>query len=98
MLFPNPKSSRVLIRKTLAAIISEEGHIFAGEVEAFLAEDERAKRGEIDDSKTPLSHNIGEDGKDLENKSVKEKRILHIAKRFIDVSVCLARSARLLHN
>ncbi|KJA27441.1 hypothetical protein HYPSUDRAFT_131287 [Hypholoma sublateritium FD-334 SS-4] len=38
MLFPNPVSSRILVRKTLAAIAGEVGHIFAGEVEAFLVE------------------------------------------------------------
>lgn len=39
MFFPNPKSSRVLVRKTLAATLTEAGDVFATEIEAFLAEE-----------------------------------------------------------
>jgi len=46
MLFPNPVSSRVLVRKTLAAVINETGDIFATEVEAFLSEEALTRQAE----------------------------------------------------
>ena len=85
MLFPNFVSSRVLVRTSLAAVTREMGNIFAGEVEAFLAEEARARRGvyekvefigdEVDDTKV----------------SPKERRVRKIAKRVITVLVCFLR-------
>ncbi|KAJ7207441.1 hypothetical protein GGX14DRAFT_698162 [Mycena pura] len=45
MLFPRPSSSRTLVRRTLAATLEEMGNIFGKEVEAFLAEEARARAG-----------------------------------------------------
>ncbi|KDR68787.1 hypothetical protein GALMADRAFT_78068 [Galerina marginata CBS 339.88] len=84
MLFPHPRSSRVLIRKTLAAIIGEEGNIFGGEVEAFLAEEERARNGIYEKVQF-----LGKDGKDDQKMSPKERRVRKIAKRVIAVSTRL---------
>jgi len=84
MLFPNPRSSRVLVRKTIAAIIGEAGNIFAGEVEAFLAEEARARRGDYEKVEF-----VG-DKEDAGQVSLKERRVRKIAKRVIGVSVCFA--------
>jgi len=84
MLFPNPRSSRVLVRKTIAAIIGEAGNIFAGEVEAFLAEEARARRGDYEKVEF-----VG-DKEDAGKVSLKERRVIKIAKRVIGVSVCFA--------
>ncbi|KAF8972501.1 hypothetical protein BDZ97DRAFT_1649682 [Flammula alnicola] len=83
MLFPNPISSRVLVRKTLAAIVGEAGNIFTGEIEAFLAEEARARRGDFE--KTPLASSAEDD----EKMSPKERRMRKIAKRIISVSTRL---------
>lgn len=77
MLFPTPLSSRVLVRKTLAAVIGESGNIFGGEIEAFLAEEERARNG-IYDQKP-------DGGQD--KLSLKERRVRKISQRVITVSV-----------
>ncbi|KAF9031494.1 hypothetical protein BDZ89DRAFT_1063889 [Hymenopellis radicata] len=45
MMFPRPTSSRVFVRKSLAADLDELSHILAAEVEAFLAEERRARDG-----------------------------------------------------
>jgi hypothetical protein len=82
MLFPNPRSSRVLVRKTIAAIVGEAGNIFAGEVEAFLAEETRARRGDY--AKVEF---VG-DQEDAGKVSLKERRVRKIAKKVIGVSVC----------
>jgi len=82
MLFPNPHSSRVLVRKTIAAIVGEVGNIFAGEVEAFLAQEVRERRG--DDAKVEFAG----DKDDTSKVSPKERRMRKIAKRVIGVSVC----------
>ncbi|KAF9475517.1 hypothetical protein BDN70DRAFT_883627 [Pholiota conissans] len=78
MFFPNPISSRVLVRKTLAAIAGEVGHIFAGEIEAFLSEEARARA--IDDDTTGSA--VGEG-------LVKEKRVRKIGTRVVAVATRL---------
>jgi hypothetical protein len=83
MLFPNPLSSRVLVRKTLAAVVGEAGNIFAGEVETFLAEEARAQRGDYE--KVQCVGEKEEDGK----MSLKERRVRKIAKKVVGVSVCI---------
>ena len=82
MLFPNFVSSRVLVRTSLAAVTKEIGNIFAGEVEAFLAEEARARRGVYEKVEF-----IGE-GIDDTKVSPKERRVRKIAKRVITVVVC----------
>jgi len=83
-MFPNPVSSRVLVRKSLAATTKEIGNIFAGEVEAFLAEEARARRGVYEKVQF-----VGHDSVDSNTKiSPKEKRVRNIAKRVIIVAVC----------
>lgn len=54
MLFPNPVSSRVLVRKTLSAIINEVGNIFVTEVENFLLEEVVTRHNKISASHTTL--------------------------------------------
>lgn len=76
MLFPNPISSRVLVRKTLAAVAGEVGHIFAGEVEAFLAE-------------ATLVVNASGDEDTTMSVKQKQKRTKKIAGRVIAVAVSL---------
>lgn len=83
-MFPRPTSSRTLVRGTLAATIEELGHIFAGEVEAFLAEEARARKGHLE--KVVF---VGEHVK--ENVPPKEKRVRKIAKKVLTVSVCVFR-------
>ncbi|KAF8907694.1 hypothetical protein CPB84DRAFT_1768565 [Gymnopilus junonius] len=79
MLFPTALSSRVLVRKTLAAIINESGNIFGGEIEAFLAEEERARNGVYDQKP--------DTGKD--RLTLKERRVRKISRRVITVSTRL---------
>ncbi|KAF8972504.1 hypothetical protein BDZ97DRAFT_1722616 [Flammula alnicola] len=83
MLFPNPMSSRVLVRKTLAAIVGEAGNIFTGEIEAFLAEEARARRGDFE--KTRINFGAESD----EKMSLKERRMRKIAKRIVGISTRL---------
>lgn len=82
-MFPRPTSSRTLVRRTLSASIEELGHIFAGEVEAFLAEEARARRGHYE--KVVF---VGEDA-DEDKVSPKERRVRKIAKRALAVTVCV---------
>ncbi|KAJ6613973.1 hypothetical protein B0H10DRAFT_2436246 [Mycena sp. CBHHK59/15] len=82
MLFPRPTSSRTLVRRTLAATIRELGNIFGQEVEAFLAEEARARSGpygkETIDFVAPA---------DIEAKvSAKERRVRNVAQRVLVVS------------
>jgi hypothetical protein len=67
----------------MAGIVGETGNIFACEVEAFLAKEARARRG--DDTKVDVVGDAGA-GKVL----LKERRVRKIAKRVIAVSVCFA--------
>jgi hypothetical protein len=85
-MFPTPLSARVLVRKSLAAVIREMGNILAGEVEAILAEEARARRGLYEKVKF-----VGPDKVDSDAKvSPKERRVRKIAKRVITVVVCSA--------
>ena len=84
MLFPHPRSSRVLVRKTIAAIIGEAGNIFAGEVETFLAEEARVRRGDYEKVEFVC------DQEDAGKASLKERRVRKIAKKVLGVSVCSA--------
>jgi hypothetical protein len=85
MLFPNPTSSRVLVRKTLAAIVGEVGHIFAGEVEAFLLEEARTRgTGTGDEKEQPSSG--------TQNASIKEKMVRKIGRRVVAVAVSFFRA------
>ncbi len=83
MLFPNPVSSRVLVRKTLAATINETGDIFATEVEAFLSEEaltHHAGSDEVDEDDEAERHS--------EDPSSKEERVKSTGQRVIVVVVC----------
>ena len=85
MVIPNPISSRVLVRTSLASATREIGNIFAGEVEAFLAEEARAHRGYYEKVKF-----VGHEKVDSDTKvSPKERRVRKVAKRVITVAVCL---------
>jgi hypothetical protein len=79
MLFPSPTSSRTLVRRTLAATISELGHILAVEIEALLAEEARPKAGHYEKVEF-----VGHTGRKL---SAKEKRVRKIAQRVMVVAV-----------
>jgi len=83
MFFPYPITSRVLVRKTIAAVIGETGNIFVGEVEAFLAEEARARRGHYE--KIQFVGDKEEEGK----MSWKERRVRKIAKKVMGVSTRL---------
>jgi hypothetical protein len=86
MLFPHPRSSRVLVRKTMAGIVGEIGNIFAGEVEVVLAEEARVRPR--DNTKVEF---VGDkEGAGAGKVSLKERRVRKIAKRVIAVSVCFA--------
>ncbi|KAF8798312.1 hypothetical protein BYT27DRAFT_7177807 [Phlegmacium glaucopus] len=85
MMFPNPISSRVLVRKSLGAATREIGNIFAAEVEAFLAEEARARRGVYEKVEF-----VGPDKVDSDTKvSPKEKRVRKIGRRLITVATRL---------
>ena len=67
----------------MAGIVGETGNIFAGEVEAFLAEEARARHG--DETKVEF---VGDkEDADAGKVSLKERRVRKIAKRVIAVSV-----------
>lgn len=67
----------------MAGIVGETGNIFAGEVEAFLAEEARVRPG--DDTKV---ESVGDKEDAGSGKvSLKERRVRKIAKRVIAVSV-----------
>lgn len=79
MLFPSPTSSRTLVRRTLAATISELGHTLAVEIEALLAEEARLRAGHYEKVEF-----VGRTGGKV---SPKEKRVRKIAQRFMVVIV-----------
>lgn len=79
-MFPRPTSSRILVRKTLAATIEELGHIFAAEVETFLAEEARARSGHFEKVEF-LGDAAGEDV------SLKEKRVRKLSQKVLTVAV-----------
>jgi hypothetical protein len=81
------------VRKSLAAVTREIGNIFAGEVEAFLAEEARARRGLYEKVEFVGQNKIDSDTK----VSPKEKRVRKIATRLITVVVCFRWSSDFLH-
>ncbi|KAJ6459650.1 hypothetical protein C8R45DRAFT_553978 [Mycena sanguinolenta] len=86
MLFPRPTSSRTLVRRTLAAILREQGSIFGKEVEAFLAEEARARSGHVEKEAIDWVDQIAAGDDDSELKvSSKEKRIHKVAQRVLVV-------------
>jgi hypothetical protein len=91
MLFPNPVSSRVLVRKTLAAIISEVGNIFATEVESFLLEEatSRHKRIYARDGTSDVEDVSGGAASKDERIEMTGKRVMAVAVRFHGCSSCL---------
>ncbi|KAF7367705.1 hypothetical protein MSAN_00834300 [Mycena sanguinolenta] len=84
MLFPRPTSSRTLVRRTLAAILREQGSIFGKEVEAFLAEEARARSGHFEKETIDWVDQFAT-GEDEPKVSPKEKRIWTVAHRVVVV-------------
>ncbi|KIY71039.1 hypothetical protein CYLTODRAFT_435413 [Cylindrobasidium torrendii FP15055 ss-10] len=82
MVIPRMTSSRVYIRKTLAAVIMELSSILASEVDAFLAEERRAREGYHE--KVDISFDDKE-----EDISPKEQRIRKFLPRMIAVATRL---------
>jgi hypothetical protein len=84
MVIPAPISSRVLVRKSLASATRAIGNIFAGEVEAFLAEEARARGGFYEKAEF-----VGGDKVDSDSKvSPKERRVRKVGQRVITLAVC----------
>ncbi|KAF9527115.1 hypothetical protein CPB83DRAFT_856773 [Crepidotus variabilis] len=88
MLFPNPISSRVLVRKSIAAILNETGNIFATEIEAFLAEEASARKSANTDQdiKDDSEKHIDEES---EKASKKEDRIKTTGRRALAIATRL---------
>ncbi|KAJ7250170.1 hypothetical protein B0H12DRAFT_1121038 [Mycena haematopus] len=84
MLFPRPTSSRVLVRRTLAATLREQGSIFGKEVEAFLAEEARARTGHFEKETIDWVDQVVGD-EDEPKVSPKERRIRQVAHRVLVV-------------
>jgi hypothetical protein len=88
MLFPNPISSRVLVRKTLAATLTEAGDVFATEVEAFLAEEAVSRSPtKVDTMEANDSSNdsgLLRDASKNDRMKRMGKRVIVIAVRYID--------------
>lgn len=85
MLFPRPSSSRTLVRRTLAATLEEMGNIFGKEVEAFLAEEARARAGPAEKEEIDC---LDEDKGKV---SPKERRARRVAARIFAVLVRMFR-------
>ncbi|KAK7008046.1 hypothetical protein R3P38DRAFT_3211693 [Favolaschia claudopus] len=86
MLFPRPTSSRVLVRRTLAATLREQGSIFGSEVEAFLAEEARARSGHFETEAIDwVDQGIQGEDEDVLKVSPKERRIRRVAHRVLVV-------------
>ncbi|KAF8152843.1 hypothetical protein K438DRAFT_1863917 [Mycena galopus ATCC 62051] len=84
MLFPRPTSSRILVRRTLAAVLREQGSIFGKEVEAFLAEEARARSGHFEkESIDWLDQGVQDENEP--KVSPKERRIRKVAHRVLVV-------------
>ncbi|KAJ7730484.1 hypothetical protein DFH07DRAFT_993871 [Mycena maculata] len=81
MMFPRPTSSRTLVRRTLAATLQELGNIFGHEVEAFLAEEARARGGHYENENIDWVDNPTIEG----DVSPKERRIRKMAQRVVGV-------------
>jgi hypothetical protein len=87
MLFPRPTSARTLVRRTLAATLREQGNIFGQEVEAFLAEEARARSGHYEKETVDWMDQVG-GGESVLPVSPKERRIRKVAHRALAVFVC----------
>ncbi|CAK5266926.1 unnamed protein product [Mycena citricolor] len=83
MMFPRPTSSRILVRRTLAATLREMGSILGQEVEAALAEELRAQNGVYDKEVFDLAEHLDEDDED--KVSPKERRVRAVARRVLAV-------------
>ncbi|KAJ7159965.1 hypothetical protein C8R43DRAFT_993969 [Mycena crocata] len=84
MMFPRPTSSRVLVRRTLAATLQELGSIFGQEVEAFLAEEARARSGHFEQETIDFMDTAAGDVS-AEKVSPKERRVRKVAQRVMTV-------------
>ncbi|KAF7340394.1 hypothetical protein MVEN_01958900 [Mycena venus] len=84
MMFPRPTSARMLVRRTLAATLREQGSIFGKEVEAFLAEEARARSGHFEKENIDWVDQAAED-EDETKVSPKERRIRKVAHRVLVV-------------
>jgi hypothetical protein len=83
MLFPRPTSSRTLVRRTLAATIQELGNLFGEEVEAFLAEEARARGGHYEKERVDMCP-----GEESESPvSPKERRVKKVGQHILSVLV-----------
>ncbi|KAJ7259813.1 hypothetical protein C8J57DRAFT_1339211 [Mycena rebaudengoi] len=81
MLFPRPTSSRTLVRRTLAATIQELGNLFGEEVEAFLAEEARARGGHYEKERVDMCP-----GEESESPvSPKERRVKKVGQHILSV-------------
>ncbi|KAJ6509663.1 hypothetical protein DFH09DRAFT_1100718 [Mycena vulgaris] len=80
MMFPRPTSARMLVRRTLAATLQEMGSIFGQEVEAFLAEEARARGGHFEQEKIDWVDQSSGDGV-----SPKERRVRKVGQRVLVV-------------
>ncbi|PBK89280.1 hypothetical protein ARMGADRAFT_1167595 [Armillaria gallica] len=80
MIVPRLTSSRVFVRRSLAAIIDELGHLFASEVEAFLAEERKTR---LNDDLEKRHTNGSDDG------STKEERIRTFTPRMLAIATRL---------
>lgn len=85
MLFPNPVSSRILVRKSLAATFTEAGDVFATEIEAFLAEEALTRSMKGEETEVKNSSLLKETSKDDRLKRM-GKRLIVIAARSILLS------------
>ncbi|KAJ7660842.1 hypothetical protein DFH06DRAFT_1472122 [Mycena polygramma] len=83
MMFPRPTSARILVRRTLAATLREQGSIFGQEVEAFLAEEARARSGQYE--RETIDWVDQQTGEDAPPVSPKERRIRKVAQRVLVV-------------
>ncbi|KAJ7083884.1 hypothetical protein C8R44DRAFT_862351 [Mycena epipterygia] len=81
MMFPRPTSARTLVRRTLAATMRELGAIFGQEVEAFLAEEARARGGHYEQQTIDFLDEAAEDAP----VSPKERRVRKVARRVLVV-------------
>lgn len=71
MLFPNPGSSRVQVRRTLAVVMSEVGQVFAEEVEVFVEEEAKSRRSVVNGT----AQNAGEGAKTKESRVQKVNKL-----------------------
>jgi hypothetical protein len=76
------------VRRTLAATLREQGSIFGKEVEAFLAEEVRARSGHLEKEETIDWVDQGTADEDEPKVSPKERRIRKVAHRVLVVFVC----------